>query len=533
MAITNIDTPEKVSLSRSPIEVAITSNLPGDQFPINRLRLTITDTFNEDEYINIIYGDVNERFTVKVTADDTGNTLSERGSLTLAQYGTLLAQEFNKNYELFTTFDIYFEQQGSSYFIKFDPRTDRALSWSFGNNLSNVTVENIQAESPEYNTSQAVLLLVQPYNNELQQYTDDFLTHVLPHFNYVDPIVFDISADFDLAPALPDRSSIGVGGDYFQSALRNWTKYKLWWTEQYGHPAVRKALQTDGEEYFALFGGNDFFNQYQNFWAFHKDNGKFLTAAPRSQTITYEQPVFLYWLGRIAKRYITIGGRYTQRSGATTPFTRGANVEELGHVFIVKAGFEQLGLPDTPTNPIVSYEVWLESNGNPISETFTFSITGDCHEFTRYFLFANSQGGCDTLRTTGKHVINMETDTQVATRIVDSEVVGDGYGEDFHYDRKSRIVYEGRTGYKSRNYIAYLQDFINSPAVWLIDMQNQRFTPVLVSPGRTQLLKDDEDLYALQFEYTHAWDESHLGITDDGQRIILSDTGEDFQPDPE
>ena len=55
----------------------------------------------------------------------------------------------------------------------------------------------------------------------------------------------------------------------------------------------------------------------------------------------------------------------------------------------------------------------------------------------------------------------------------------------------------------------------------LVDVAKNRFTPVLITAGTTSLVKDDEDLYSLPFSYQFAYDEAHLGVMDDGNRITI------------
>jgi len=479
MAITNIIEPEKVSLARSPVQVKLTSNLPTTPNLINRLRLTISGSPAVDETITISYGDVSETFVMKTVADQSGNTLSIQGALTLPQYAELLVEELQQNFNLFLNFEIEYSP-GAEEYISLSPRANLSLTWTVEETLTNIDADIIDGGAA-YQVSPSIVLLAQLYNPDTAQF-DILLPHVLPVIESSEEVVFDIHRDFALAPHLPAQSSIGIGGEYIEECVDNWTKYKLSWAERSGSPAQTSALQSSDTEFYAIFGGNDYFHQYDEFWSFHQLNGKFLTAAPRTQTVTYEQPVWLYWIGRTS-RITKISGVATHRSGATTPYTRGEISEVQGEVIVLK----------------------------------------ECDSWTRYFLFANSLGGCDTVRATGKHTTRLNTITQEGSRITTENTASAGQGEDFHYNRRSRVSYEGSVGHKSASYVAYLQDLMNAPAAWLIDLNANRYNPVLIEAGDINLLKDDEDLYTLRFSYAHAWEEAHLGVTDDGQRIIVSE----------
>jgi hypothetical protein len=520
MAITNITLPELVSLARSPIQVKLTSNLPTEATLINQLRLTINGSPAVDETIEITYGNVSETFTVKTAADDSGNTISVQGALTLPAYASLLANEFNKNYNLFSNFDIEYIA-GSSDFVRFTPK-DLSGTWSYEETLSNIDVDIITSTNAAYQQSPALLLIAVLYNRRTLAY-DIQQSHILPIVTEQEEVTFDINKDFDLAPHLPAPASIGIGGDYIAECVDNWIKYQLYYADRAGIPAITSALQTDNEEYFAIFGGNSFFHQYDEFWSFWEVNGKFLTAQPRTQTVTYQQPMWLYWVGRVTKRILKIAGTAYRRSGATESFERGEIEETKGEVIVLKAGFDQLQLPNDGSDPIIKYEVYLKAGSDRISEIFTYNITAQLNDWTRYFLFANSLGGCDTIRATGKHTTSQDVIAQSGSRITNADTIAKSKGEDFQYDRRSRTSYQGSVGYKSKSYIAYLQDLLNAPAAWIIDINASRYNPILIAPGSINLFKDDEDLSTLTFSYTHAWEEAHLGITDDGNRIIVTE----------
>lgn len=517
MAIISTALPEKVSLARSPIRVKLESNMPLEERPVNRLRLAVTGNPAVGEEITIGYGGISETFVVQNVADNSGRSISQQGGLSLVDYAEQIAIELQRNFNLYLNFNIFYEQ-GAQEYVYVEPREDRSSDFSIENGLTNIDDQIILSSNQTYEGFPSLTLFVQIYNSQTDAF-DILLPHVLPLLDYT--VEFEIDSDFELHPHLPAPSSIGIGGDYMSACQGNWTKYKLSWAERKGSPAVTEGLQTDDKTYFAVYAGNDFFHQYNDFWSFWRLNGKFCTAAPRVQTITYEQPMWLYWIGR-ANRDAVIAGRLTRRSGASENFTRGAIEEVQGEMFVIKAGFTQLQLPDDVDDPVVRYTLFLRSGEQTISEVFTLNITGRCAPWTRYFLFANSLGGCDTVRATGKHSTSLSTETQEGSRITSADLIQQGRGEDFHYNRRSRVAYEGSVGYKSEGYISYLQDFLNAPAVWIVDVNAARFTPVLIEPGNIDLLKDDEDLYTLRFSYAHAWQDAHLGVTDDGNRIITS-----------
>lgn len=521
MAITSITFPEEVSLARSPVLVQAASNMPVAEKSANRLRWTVSGSPAVGESVTIAYGDVSVTLGVLAVADDSGYTISQQGALTVENYARLLATELNRNYDLYANFEIKYIFQNGVHRVVFDPRGSTELTWTHTETLSNISIDAFAPTNSSYSPNPAILLLVEIYDQLTASYNSRY-AHVLPVLERYSQVDFDIMSDFNLGPALPPANTIGSGGDYIIECADNWAKFRIFYAEQSGSPPSAKALAGGDTEFYALYGGNDYYNQYNPFWAFWLENGKFLTAAPRLQYVTYEQPVWLYWVGRAGSRDVAIHVQAYHRSGAESQYTRDSYAEQFGQVIAIKAGFYQLQLPEDDADPITRYEVWLKSDSEAVSEAFEFKVVGNCGEFTRYFLFANSLGGCDTVRTTGKHTTRLETTTQSGARIVTSATAPAGLGQDFDYNRRSRVTYEGSLGYKDAEYVAYLQDMLNAPAAWLVDVSQERFNAIQILAETIELLKDGEDLYTLRFRYRHAWQEAHAGIADDGQRIIIN-----------
>jgi hypothetical protein len=521
MAIVSTILPERVSLARSPVRVTLESDRPAEPVFTNTLRLQVTGSPTVGQTIRIRYGDVDESFEVLTVSDGSGNTLSAQGSLTLSQYANLLAAELSGNYDLFMAFSITTTINVAGNFINLDPRADLAQTWDVDNNLTNVSDAIFLGSSSAYQPNPRVVLVVETLEPESRR-----LVHSLPLLASQVPVTFDIQSDFELNPCPPPSNTIGNAGSYFTECAGNWARYRLYWGERFGSPQQSSRLDTDNQIRYAVFAGQDYFNQYGPFWSYFAENGKFLTTAPRTQTVTAEQPIWLYWIGRAASpRTVRIAGNFTRRSGATGTFTRGFFSEKFGIPLIIKAGLTQLNLPDTASDPIVSYRVWVaDGAAQVLSEVFTFQITGACAEFNRYFLFANSLGGCDTVRATGKHETTLSVSSQEGRRYLEPSDLE--RGEDFQYGRKSRAVFEGSVGYKTASYLTYLQDMLNAPAAWLVDVENARLNPILIAPGDFRLMKDGDDLHTLKFRYSFAWEDAHAGIRDDGSRIIVAQTPE-------
>jgi len=520
MAIISINQPETVSMARQPIHLGLTSNLPVEEHTINRLRWNVSGDPTVGETITLTYGDVSETLEVLAVADDSGTTIGQQGASSLATYANRLVEELQQNYALFLAFNIYYENQGSNHYIQFAPREDRTLDWSFTGSLSNITVDIVTSSNAAYQPNPGLVVVVEVYD----PYTDDYGTpiqHDLPLLATGEEVLFDLHKDFNMRHHLPPVNTIGAAGTYFTICTDNIRRYRFRYAEKSGRPARVKVLKDIKADFYALHGVNSFASQYASFWTFWESNGRFLSNQSSSKTISIDQPEWLYWMGRAFGK-LDIFVTATHRSGVITTYERPGLTAQLGQVYAIKAGFQQLNLPIVEDDPIINYRVELINNvSSSVSESVLYTITGVCGEYERFFLFGNSLGGCDTVRATGKFIAHLDTVGQDAQRIVTEDTINEGRGADFQYNVRGRNAFEGSVGYRSASYIAYLQELLLSPEAWIIDVQNLRFNPILIDRGTIEVIKDSEDLFTLRFRYRHAWEEKGLGVSEDGQRIQL------------
>lgn len=518
MPITDISLPEQVSMIRQPLRLGLTSNLPTERFPIKELRFSVNGTPTVGDTLQVAYGEVNETFTVQAVADGSGNTISQQGAMSLAEYAEQLANELRRNYALFLLFDI-FAQSGSSEFVKLVPRSDKTGDFVFTDELTNIEVEALLSENPVYEDNPGLVVLVEKYDADSGEYSSPLL-HDLPLISSQEEVFFDFQKDFDLRHHLPPVTTIGSAGDYFTLCTDNIQQYRIRYAERSGRPSQVQGLTLQEGVFFALYATNSFFKRYESFWSFWQSNGRFLTPYTGPRTVTHHQPEWLYWIGR-ESRNLSMRITIKKRSGTQVIFSRGTAGMELGKVWLLKTGFDQLNLPDDPEDPTVMYTVELTQEAVVVSEAITYYLSGDLSEYERYFVFGNSLGGCDTVRATGKFIARLARTVQQAQRIVTPAVLAEGRGQDFSYQVRGRGSYEGSVGYKSAAYVAYLEDLLESPEAWIVDPMSRLFTPIQIDAGNYDIIKDGDDLFTLRFSYTHAWDEQGIGISDTGQRFQL------------
>lgn len=88
---------------------------------------------------------------------------------------------------------------------------------------------------------------------------------------------------------------------------------------------------------------------------------------------------------------------------AHTLTTRTGNIA-YGDLYVVPCGAEQSGaLAVDPAKNVTSYRLWLEdNNGTALTDKFTLKLSRFRRPNTRYFIYRNSLGAHEVLRTTGK-----------------------------------------------------------------------------------------------------------------------------------
>lgn len=532
MAITSVTGLEEVNpVNCTPVLVKITSNLPAEEKILNYLRIDVDGPPNYDETIQWTHNGVTVSFIVRVAADDSGTQLSQQGALSIADYTTLLVEEINANYLAFLYFEVTEQIIGLDYWIKIEPRENKDLDITFESTLNNLFTTLITSTNPNYQENTSMALLVEIYDEEEGVYNPP-LPHILPLLETSVPVVFDIQKDFNLRHQLPNPLSIGLGSSIIAGCTDNWTKFKISYGERIGSTPIVQGITSEPDPYYAIYAGKNYLDQFDSWWTFWRYSDLFLTNQPRPKTVTMIQPEWLYWVGRSEVLDAKIKVVSTMRDDTTATEIKGEYDISLGEVIYIKAGFYQLGLVYNPSNPIVSYTVQLvDDEENEISEAFEFQLTADCLEWERYYLFGNSVGGCDTVRGTGKVAINLDTEAQEARRLTTAEVIDNGRGQEFQYNKRQRSVYEGSIGYKPIAYILYLRDMLLSNEVWAIDVEDQSFVPILVNNGSVRFFKDGEDLYTLRWQYRLAYEDCSVGFNKIYSGIIVTSEDPDTEVD--
>jgi hypothetical protein len=271
-------------------------------------------------------------------------------------------------------------------------------------------------------------------------------------------------------------------------------------TELFGEPqAPRTSVVTS--HFFVAYGGLPKNMQNLSFQASIKDGDliKFLSTA-EEKTIVPGQPSWLSWINlKEVQSDVEVEIKLVYNDG--TPFIFTAHfipeVKKYEKV-IIPVGPDQIdGNSHYPELKVVSYEVWLKSDGVKISNTVKFYIDDTLHQYKRLFIYHNSLGSPESLFTSGKKAVSYEVEKSTAIISQPGPFdlrVGENVDLDIVLENKEKI----NTGYKSYSDILLFRDFILSR--WKLTLIGSQWWPVNIASSSIDEFQDGNGLYALSFE---------------------------------
>lgn len=250
---------------------------------------------------------------------------------------------------------------------------------------------------------------------------------------------------------------------------------------------------------FHSFPGNDFIAEHV------ARDRKFLTWQPDFKLVSPDQQEYLYYLNveqNMPTVYRQVKAYYTDGTSTSFPAISLANATDK--LLIVPAGLQQIGLQTLPKK-VSSYQVWLSSDSagySNKSEVRTYLVDHNYYKSVRYFLYQNSLGGFNTLRTTGEIEEGLEVDVQEA-----ETVLGDEYSaadsQFFEYGENYQDAVKANTGFIiSKAEMQHLKEFLTSK--YRYEIVNGRFVRIILNTNRFKLGKSFSHEHSIDFEYRYA-----------------------------
>jgi len=270
--------------------------------------------------------------------------------------------------------------------------------------------------------------------------------------------------------------------------------------EEYGTQRTEQARSATFTRY-ALPGAAP-----TNFVKNFTEQGKFITNQPRSKYISTTNNELLYFYNAGTVFSINARVEYFTPNGGTiiTAATQNIYYSEDKGIYALSCGFTQLQLNLLPNAAdITHYTVQIvDGQGNTMSELFLFRLIKNNFTFKREFIFRNSFGMYDILRT-----YSSGEESETYERYTSETSV-----KRINYYTSSRQRLSVNTGFhlhqtdEANLYSFYIRDFLMSNEIYLV--QNNLLHALNIT--NTESLRRTDGRYLLQrnieFEYVNAED---------------------------
>lgn len=302
---------------------------------------------------------------------------------------------------------------------------------------------------------------------------------------------FDLSSLLD-SYVSPDFPAWGESG--LVRADKAFRRFYFQHTEHwYGAPA---ATYVQRDTHYLVYGGLDFFEYAAGsyFRVFRPTVKPFLSWEPIQKEVQADQPEYLYYhhdsdtATSFSIRVIfttSVGDKIRAIIGHADGVARFA-------VYRVGVGLPQLravlGLA-VPAE-IVAWEIAaVNADGLGITETRYFQLSDELATARRYFLYANSLGGVNTLATLGKSKSETDFSNVLVQRTLQPNYNAND-GETFTTSVAGVPVLYVNTGYRTPAQMDAMQDFLLSEVIRYYD--TDRYRPGSLQPQTAVPLADDD-----------------------------------------
>lgn len=184
--------------------------------------------------------------------------------------------------------------------------------------------------------------------------------------------------------------------------------------------------------------------------------------------------------------------------------------------FDLRLGYTDLGLAAKASalslGPVKSWSVYLDRQST-MEEYLVgyFELTNNDYR-EQFFIFRNSKGGLQNIRTIGQHELGVSIDkAEFEKTIPELNIIDEDYmvSETYNHTFKGQIF----SGWLNKEDIYSFLDFLNSPAIWIQDDLHARLMPVKILKGSWSVETTSNNgvhQYGFNFEYIDTAIEKHV-----------------------
>lgn len=244
-------------------------------------------------------------------------------------------------------------------------------------------------------------------------------------------------------------------------------------------------------------------------YAYMQANKKFLTWAPLTKYVDYEQEDYLlFWVydADISTCKLMLTAYFDDDTNETATITT-INTA-YGDLLQVPAGPLNSGaIGIDPEKNLVYYELWIADQADVVvSEVRSYYITEFTSSRTRYYLFLNSLGSYEVLRTVGFSEDSVDTDREVSEQILPI-----GYeslqGQFAAGNAENRITTRVSTGFfagpDSQQWLDYMQEVMLSSRIY--DITSGDRVPVINITKKLVIRQNEDNKRFARFDFVNAY----------------------------
>lgn len=496
-----------------PLKFQASENMIETEGSLAEVKLLWTAAAVANEYFDLKLAGETVRFTCKESPDNSGiqfhdNSLAE----TLANWVALVATDLQKNYLISRYYDLTVSDTEITIIAK-ESGDEYSMELALGSGIDiTPTVTNRIGIDEKLQAFYAIAILL--YVNGSFA-TEMLLTpdaEGLAETDISKILAAYLSSDFQW----PESDA-----DFIYARTGNIKTWYFRYGEKYGdglQATGYKALQTSSI-YYALLGGISWmqYGKYNadgsSFWEKLQNNMYFLSWAPLTRYIGPAEPVKLYYLNHAAATTLKLKAKlYTASSNSTITVDSVAGVSDKSvYEFVLSpAKVNYAGLSN---ETLIKIEVWIDNESDVrISEIRTFIPDYTHYEHTRYFIFKNSLGTFEIIRTTGLMSKNDDYEREIAQVAADSDYTSKDR-EDVsvaNYEKQRFSVAAGwlnryADGEEFRN---WLRDFALSREVY--QAIGNTLKPIRLTGSSFEKGSDRDNIKQFSFEFVNAFTDEHF-----------------------
>lgn len=297
-------------------------------------------------------------------------------------------------------------------------------------------------------------------------------------------------------------------------------RYGEYYGEGSSAPSIHRVRSTS--DFFALPGGvsamtQALYNEYgSTFYQQLQYTHQFLTWRPlsRKTAVNEIQKLWYFLHTECSTLNLMVGLNYADTDGVvhTTVYTKASLVSKINHMYEICCGYKILGLDIdcsllSAGSQVLSYDVFLkDQSGTIISEIRHFEIDTRAYLNPRTFIFKNSFGVWETFTATGDQVKEAQYESVMVDRY-----------RNWNFnkstpDSKKHSVAETQkmivnSGWLTKDECDWMRELQLSKEVY--EIINGLLYPAIITGSKIGIHKDNEYLYNVEIEYSHAFVDEH------------------------